>query len=307
MKNLFAFIKKPSDILEIYSIIKFYKVKNITLYINNCSWATSKDLKKYTLIKLNKLNNNIKIIENNHSSLKNINWFNKLKKFKLIAIPANQYSFFYSILNKLKQNNIKTILISDGVVDILYTFKFLLATNRLIPFISYKFLKYFFLFNVKTDECFFTLYPLKAKFSKISKPVSNTYLPDKNIVKLLKKSKVKNLVIGGKGLTISDFKKKFNFRNYCYTYRQNKPNGRTSLTYLIINGKKIKLDNILLAEEIINTKLINNVYSYLGTSAFYALQKNISVTIFYKKYDPYLSFYFLKKNFISLLKSKKIS
>ncbi len=54
MKNLFAFIKKPSDILEIYSIIKFYKVKNITLYINDTSWATSKDLKKYTLIKLNK-------------------------------------------------------------------------------------------------------------------------------------------------------------------------------------------------------------------------------------------------------------
>ena len=307
MKNLFAFIKKPTDILEIYSIIKFYKVTNITLYFIKCPWAELKDLKKYTLIKLSKLCNNIIVKDDYELSLKNINWFDELKKFKLVAIPANQFSFFYLILNRLKKKNVKTILISDGVIDILSTFKFVLSTNSFISLITYKFLKYFLLFNVKTDECFFTLYPLKANFSKKTKPVTNTYLPDKNVVKLLKKSKVKNLVIGGKGLTISDFKKKFDLRNYCYTYRQNKPNGRTSLTYLIINDKKIKLNNILLSEEIINTKLIKNVYSYLSTSAFYAIQKNISVTVFYKKFDPYFLFYFLKKNFFSLLKCKKIS
>ena len=37
--------------------------------------------------------------------------------------------------------------------------------------------------------------------------------------------------------------------------------------------KKIELKNILLAEELINTKLIKKVYSYLNTSAFYLFKE----------------------------------
>ncbi|WP_089698724.1 hypothetical protein [Candidatus Pelagibacter communis] len=301
MKEFFGFIKKPTDILEIYSIVKYYKIKNVTLYVKKCPWASETEIKNYAVKKLKKITEIISFLKDKNFKNSDVYWLKILKKFKIVALPFHQFKSFYLNLNNLKANKTKVILISDGIVDNLELYKFILANNSLLSILSIRNLKYFFLANKKVDECFFTLYPLKNNFSKFTKPVSSSFLPETKIINLLRKSKIKNLIIGGKGLVANDFIKRYKIKNYCYTIRKD-TNKNSTLRYLIINGKKIELKNILLAEELINTKLIKKVYSYLNTSAFYAIQRKIDVKIIYKRFNPFFLYFFLKENFKRLSK-----
>ena len=45
MKKFFALVKKPTDILEVYSIIKYYKIKNVTIYVKWSSRISIFELK----------------------------------------------------------------------------------------------------------------------------------------------------------------------------------------------------------------------------------------------------------------------
>ena len=301
MREFFGFIKKPTDIMEIYSIVKYYKIKNVTLYIIKCPWADEAEIKNYAVEKLKKITEIINFLKDKEFKNSDIYWLKILKKFKIVALPFYQFKSFYLNLNNLKTNKTKVILISDGIVDNLELYKFILANNSLLSILSIRILKYFLLANKKVDECFFTLHPMKNNFSKFTKPVSSSFLPEKRVINLLRKSKIKNLIIGGKGLAAIDFIKKYKIKNYCYTVRKD-GDKKSSLKYLVINGKKIELKNILLAEELINTKLIKKVYSYLNTSAFYAIQRKIDVKIIYKRFNPFFLYFFLKENFKRLSK-----
>ena len=197
------------------------------------------------------------------------------------------------LLGYTKLSGIKTILISDGIVDSLGLIEFLLAQNKHLSFLGYKMLVYFYYKLNFSDECFFTCYPLKAKYAKVTFPVSSNFLPEKSIIDLLKKNKIENLVVVGKGVGIKQFKKKYQLKNYCYVRRSKKS--------IIINDKIIKSKNIVLAEEIINTNLIKCVYSYLGTAVFYAKHKKIKVKLILRKFRPFFLYYFLKKKFNSIV------
>ena len=298
MKKFFALIKKPTDVLEVYSIIEFYKIQDVTLCVKDLTWSTYPVLKKYCISKIKKKVSRFKIEKIYDKNIAKINWLKKLKSFNLVALPINTNRNFYEIFDRLKSNGTKTILISDGVIDSFNIIKYVLATrkNLIRNFLKLLFLTYFFYFkNAKSNECFFTCYPLKATFSKKTFPVSKNFLPDRYLINILKKNKVKNLILGGKGIVLKEFLKKYSLTNYCYIERLTVNKKKT----IIINGKSIKINNTLIAEEIINTNLIKNLYSYLNTTCFYGKYKKINVEVIFKKFtmNPPLLFIYMKQKF----------
>ena len=292
MKKFFALIKKPTDIYEVYSIIKFYKIKDITIYLSSNTWASYPDFKTYCISKIKKKNLKIKIKKINIKKISHISWLKKLEKFQIIALPLNWHKFFYLNIEHLRSNGKKIILISDGIIDALDLSKYVLIKITSI-FSIYRLLSYFKLKNNISDECFFTNYPLKTPHAKKTFPVSKTFLPDHKLIKLLKKNNINNLILGTREkvdpINLNKFITKYKIKNYCYYERGKKK--------IIINNKIIKLKNILVAEEIINTNLIKFIHGTLSTTIFYAKVRKIKINLLLNKFRPFFLYYFLKKKF----------
>ncbi len=298
MKKLFAIIKKPTDVYELYSCIKHYNIKNVTIYIkynkNDINWKNSeKNFKNYCKKKLTNVVEHIKIAKINENQIIKIDWFKKLKKYDSIALPFNSYKSFYKICAKLNKSGKKTILISDGIIDSFSLIEYILITKVKSIFSIYKFFLYFVYKINQCSECFYTCYPLNISFSKKTKAVSSDFLPDENIIKLLKKFNVNNLILGGvrEQVNLKKLLIEKKIKNYCYLVR-----GKNDL---IINGISFKIRDIIIAEEILNTNLIKCVYTNLTTPIYFAKLKKIKVNLILKDFKPFLLFYFMKKKFFS--------
>lgn len=296
MKKFFAFIKKPTDVYEVYSIINFYNIKDVTLYVADLSWTSYPDIKNYCIHKLKKktLKFNIKKIKN--KDILKTDWIKKLNFFNIVALPMNIKSF-YSIIRKLRARKIKTIQISDGAVNSLSLIKYIFATKINSFFSLYKIFTYFIYKINMMDECFFTCYPLKAVCSKTTLPVSKDFLPDRKIIRLLKKNKIKDLILGKRDRNdtlhnVNKIIKKNKIINYCLYERGKK--------IIIINGKNIKLKNIMITEEIINTNLIKRVHGNISTVTFYAKINKIRVNLSLSKFKPFFLYYLMKKKFFKI-------
>jgi hypothetical protein len=297
LKNFFALIRKPTDVFEVYSIIDFYKINNVTLYIEECHWASYSTIKKYCIYKIKKKVSKLNIIQNQGKKFSKINWLKKLKKFDIVALPGNLYKSFYMIVRKLRVNKIKVISISDGMTDSLSLMRYIFARRINSIFTLYNvFLYFIFKINI-SDECFFTCYPLKSCCSQITLPVNKNFLPEKKIIKLLKKNKVKNLILSTQKImdenTIKNIVIKYKIKNYCHYER--------GTNFIMINGSKIiKGKNIMIAEEIMNTNLIKCVYGGLSTTTYYAKVNKIKVNLILEKFKPFFLYYFAKEKFYSI-------
>jgi len=295
-KKILAIIKKPSDLIEVNSIVSYYKIDKATIYIINFKSVPFEKFKAYCL---NKIKNNVKYIIIKKISLIELNKINLIKfsiGFDIVALPIYQYSIFYKNISKLRSLKIKTILISDGLPEAFGIFKYILAKNNIFSFLFYKFLIYFIYINNIADECFYTLYPIKNNFSRKSFPILDNFKPDAKITKLLLKYKINNLILSRDFNDIKYFKDKYKLKNYCSVMRTNKN------VILIINDKTIHCKNLIVAEEIINIDIIKNIYSNIGTTVFYAKIRKINVFLNLKKIDifnPYW-FYFAKRKFFNL-------
>ena len=296
MKKFFALITKPTNVYEIYSIISSYNIKDVTLYVAECPWSSYPDIKNYCAHKLKKktLKLNIKQIKN--KDILKIDWIKKLNFFNIVALPMSLKSF-YTIIRKLRANNIKTIQISDGMGDSLSLIKYIFAT-RIDSFFSLHKIFIYFIYKINImDECFFTCYPLKAALSKATLPVSKYFLPDQKIIRLLKKNKIEDLILGKRDKNdtlhnVNKIIKKNKIINYCLYERGKK--------IIIINGKKIKLKNIMITEEIINTNLIKRVHGGISTVTFYAKINKINVDLILDKFRPFFLYYFSKQKFFQI-------
>ena len=297
MKKFFALIKKPTDIFEVYSIIKFYKIKDVTIYVKKCPWASYSDLKKYCIYKIKKKVFKLNIKQIQDKNIPKIDWLKKLKNFDIIALPINTHKSFYTIVSKLRSNDKKTIFISDGVLDSFSLIKNIFSLKINSFFLLYKVFLYFVFKMNLCDECFFTCYPLKACCSKITLPVTKDFLPEKKIIRLIKKNKIKDLILGSragmKKINLKQLIAKYQIKNYCYFERGNK--------FIVINDKIIKTKNILIAEEIINTNLIKCVHGGLSTTIFYAKINKIKVNLDLTKFKPFFLYYFIKEKFYSMV------
>jgi len=218
-----------------------------------------------------------------------------LKKFHIVALPANLYQSFYFIIRKLRSNKIKTVLISDGMADSFNLMKYIFAYKIDSVFNLYKIILYFIFKMNLCNECFFICYPLKASCSKITYPVTKNFLPEKKIIRLIKKNKVKDLILGTRvkmdKIKLKQLIKKRQIKNYCYLERGKK--------FITINGRVIKLKNIMIAEEILNTNLIKRLHGGVSTSTFYAKINNIKVNLYAEKFKPFFLYYFAKKKLLS--------
>ena len=299
MKKFFALIKKPTDVYEVYSIIKFYKIKDITIYATSRTWTSYSKLKKYCISKIKKKNLKFKIKQIHNKNIPKIDWIKELKNFRIIALPTNWHRTFYLNIDRLRSDDKKIILISDGIIDALNLIEFILIKVTSIFNIHRIFTYFAHKYNI-SDECFFINYPLKTPHAKKTFPVSKNFLPEKKLIKMLKKHKINNLILSTRvdtdQINLKQFVAKHKIKNYCYFVRGNKT--------IIINSKTIKLKNIIIAEEIINTNLIKCLHSALSTTVFYAKFKKIKINLILTKFKPFFLFYFLKKNFISLYKLK---
>jgi len=296
LKKFFALIKKPTDVYEIYSIINFYNIKDVTVYVAECPWASYPDIKDYCINKLKKKLLKLNIKKINHKDILKIDWIKKLNFFNIVAFPIN-YRSFYLIIRKLRANKIKTIQISDGMADSLSIIKYIFATKINSFFSLHKIFTYFIYKINIMDECFFTCYPLKAVCSKTTFPVKKNFLPDQKIIRLIKKNKIKDLILGKRDATDTLYNtnqiiKKNKIKNYCIYERGKK--------FIIINGKNIKLKNIMIAEEIINTNLIKHVHGGISTVTFYAKINKIKVNLTLSEFKPFFLYYLMKKKFFEI-------
>ena len=80
--------------------------------------------------------------------------------------------------------------------------------------------------------------------------------------------------------------------NYCLYERGKK--------IIIINGKNIKLKNIMITEEIINTNVIKRVHGKMSTVTFYAKINKIRVNLSLSKFKPFFLYYLMKKKFFKI-------
>jgi len=297
LKNFFALIRKPTDVFEVYSIIDFYKIKDVTLYIDKCPWASFSNIKKYCIYKIKKKVSKLNIKQTQAKNFSKIDWLKKLQEFDIVALPTYLYKSFYTIVKKLRSNKIKVISISDGMSDSFSLIQYIFARKINSFFTLYKIFIYFIFKINLSDECFFTCHPLKACCSKKTLPVNKNFLPEKRIIKLLKKNKVKNLILSTQKKmdknTIKKIVTKYKIKNYCHYER--------GTNFIKINDSKIiKGKNIMIAEEIMNTNLIKCVYGGLSTTTFYAKVNKIKVNLILEKFKPYFFYYFAKKKFYSI-------
>ncbi len=285
-----AFVKKPTDMLEVISALKYFKIKKLFIISHkNSRFKNLLAYAKFYLIKKNIKTTYLYYDFVNSTKKKFIEYLEKLEEFKYIALPLNFNRSFYTSVSNLKQKNKVIIAISEGILDGLGKFRFLLAKQKYKSFMAIKMLAYFnYIFN-EADYCFFSCYPVESAFAKKTLPVAKNIIIDKQITKLLRKNKVTNLIIQGRGETIKSIKKRYpEIKSYCSTIKWVKK--------ICINDKIYKTRNYVIAEEIINTGLIKTVYSTMSSVIFFAKKKGIKVKLIKNKFNYGLfSKYFCEK------------
>jgi len=144
---------------------------------------------------------------------------------------------------------------------------------------------------------FFYLLPIKSSLIESYSSCIKIFLPDQKIIRLLKKNKIEDLILGKRDRNdtlhnVNKIIKKNKIINYCLYERGKK--------IIIINGKKIKLKNIMITEEIINTNLIKRVHGGISTVTFYAKINKINVDLILDKFRPFFLYYFSKQKFFQI-------
>ena len=276
MKILYSVIKKPAQLIEVFSAVKYFKFDKVVCYVpeywsinetkpiqikyNNYIRSLNKndkdfviDLKKYQI-------GESKIITNNLLKKKN------LKCLALIGEDSiNRIKIFFG-------KKILSIAVTDGSQD---SFSFL---DYFIICKSKKFLNYikipilFFLYNFFKLDFTFSNYP-HHKYFYSNKTINNyNFDIDVKIKKILKKNKINTLILedSTKTLEFKEIIKKYNLKkkNYCSIGR----NG-------IFRIKNKAYKNIsLIPEVLINSGIIKTIYTIPQSSVYtYGKSKKIKV------------------------------
>lgn len=283
MDVMSAIINKPSNIIEVFSACKYFKINKLILY-------TPSHIKINTLhpAKIN-LNKYIKSFNN-----KELNFDINLKKFDNKIVGSYDVNFYFKLIKKILKNkkvkyiafsgdnsllriylslkqNITTIGLTDGSVDVLKTFDhFIINKSRnfinflKIPlyFITYNFFKLDYSFSFFDDKVFFSKKTIKNSNFKI----------DSNLLNTLSKKKIKILIMDepSKTIGINQIIKKYKLinKNFCLIGRQGK-------FYL---NKKINKEFSIFPELLLNNNLISKVYSYPQSSVYlFAKKKKLKI------------------------------
>jgi hypothetical protein len=283
MDVMSAIINKPSNIIEVFSACKYFKIKKLILYtpshikinelqpnkINLNKYVRSFNSKELNFdINLKKFDNKLSESFDRKFYFKLIKKILKNKKVKYIAFQSD--NSLIRIYLFLKQN-ITTIGLTDGSVDVLTTLDhFIINKSRnfinffKIPFyfITYNFFKVDYSFSFFDDKVFFSKKTVKNFNFKISTSLLN----------ILSNKKIKILIMDEptKTIPINEIIKKYNLinKNFCSIGRQGK-------FYL---NKKINKKFSIFPELLLNNNLIAKVYSYPQSSVYlFAKKKKIKI------------------------------
>ena len=257
MSVMCAIIKKPANIIEVFSASRYFKVRKVIIYtpsqiIYNSLKPEKIDLKNY-INSFNPKELNFKIeIRKIHKSIKKedhfrlINKILKNTKIKFISFTADDSLLRIYIYFK---KNITTIGLTDGSVDCLSILNYFIInkSKNIINFLKIPF--YLIMFNFFKLDFSFSYFDKKIIFSK--KTIKNfKFTLNRNFKNIFLKKKIKTLILEdpSKTLQLSEIinKYKLSKKNYCSIGRHgsfkfnNKENKKYSiLPELLLNNIKI--------------------------------------------------------------------
>ena len=261
MSKLVAYIKKPADKTEIFSIIKYFNINSLYLIANQNQLRINQD-ELNSWIKEFCLSGDIQLINIDELNLNDFICIIKKYNSKYVALPIGIHSLFYKSVQKLKRQGKIIIHLSDGTQDCFSLFRANLALRAknisgfFKAIISYP----IYLFS-KADFCFFQLYPLQSCYAKKTLPIiKNRSINLENY--LLTDSNIDTLLISGWGETVESLK-------------QNLPENQPFIASskgleVIINNENFKTKKNITAEDIVDSLKIKYIYSSASTAAIYA-------------------------------------
>lgn len=291
--TLIALLDKANEIEEMFEAVQYFNLKKVYIYIIN-----PRRVNKESILRFSKREQiEVEYVNIKYNDL-NINEFIKeLLSYnsKYIAIPTSYHRIFYKSIPILKKKRKVIIHLNDGFIHVFSIMEFLLAfkVKSLLTFLK-SFISYFEYRKAIGDYSFYSLYPLKSCLSKKTLPLKNIKDPDfpTEILSILKKEDIKDLIIPGWGIDLDEIKEKFKVQNYCATSKDN---------FIIINDHKYDLDFNLNAEYLLRNYKINNIYGTPSTVMYYAkiLDKNINCEVILdghlnKMYGALMEYYYLK-------------
>ena len=268
-KKLIAILKKPYDLLEVFSCMKTMDLHELVImcqkdssylylkYLNSMSWQN--------------INVTFHEIDFNDSDDLILSALMQHEPFNNLAMPAVHLKVFQNkVFPILRKQNKKIIGISDGTIHGIGFINYLLA-NKLNSFQSFLKLPYYFytLFLKKYDESYYSLYPNKNFFSKKTKPMTKI-MPSQNVLSILADERVDTLICPVRGHTLEDIIDKENLHDsfYCVTNKNS--------YFMTYQGKH--QDIYVLPEVLINSGVIKTVYAdIMCTPCIYANLKGVKV------------------------------
>lgn len=266
-KHLVAVIKKPTDKVELLSIIDHYKPAKISVVTyKNFSRINAGDVAKWFT--------DVDVVPSFHeieretlTAEKFIGFLNTLQPYNVLALPVGNLRAFYKCVPMLRQQrkDLAIVHISDGVIDAFPLFQFCVALRgsgvkgfmkALYSYFEYK--------KALADTCFFQLYPLKAALAKETLPVltSKPAVIPANIKQKLADYKVDTLLLPGWGETVETLLEAFpEVKNYCATTKELK---------MFINGEYFELEDYITGEDVIKSGIVKQIVGTASSAVYFA-------------------------------------
>ena len=277
MKTLYSVIKKPAQLIEVFSAVKYFNLDKVVCYVPefifNVNYTKAIKIKYINYINsLNKKDKDFIIVLKKYQFGEGkivINNILQKKNLKYLALVGedtiNRIKIFFS-------KKVVSIGVTDGSQD---SFDFL---DYFIICKSKKFINYIkipillFMYNFFKLDITFSNFPYHRYF--FSKKTTNNYNFDinVNIKKILNKNKINILILEDptKTLEFNEIIKRYNLnkKNYCSI-------GRTGV-FRIKN--KIYKNISLLPEVLINTGIIKKIYTIPQSSVYsYGKSKKLKI------------------------------
>jgi len=260
MSTLYSVIKKPAQIIEVFSACNYFNIKKLICFVPKTLKVRSNssvEVDYFNYINsLNKKNLNFKIVINKFKNIDEKKIINKLIKKKNIShIAIVGDNSYYRLLIYFKKK-FKTIAITDGPYD---SFN---SLNYFIIIKSKKFINYFkipllfFLFSFfKLDYSFTYFKKRKYLFSKKEEENTNFQI-NNSIKKKLNKKKIDILIVEDPSNTLSLEKIiiKYNLKNknFCTIAREG----------VFKIGTNVQKKVSIIPEVLLSSGIIKKVYTY---------------------------------------------
>lgn len=278
-RHLITVIKKPTDKVELLSIIDHYKPQKISV-------VTYKDFSRINSADVAKWFTDIDVIPSFYeidreglTAEKFIDFLDTLQPYQVLALPIGNLRAFYKcvpVLRRKRGKDLTIVHISDGVIDAFQLFQFCVALrgNGLKGFMK-AFYSYFEYKKALADTCFFQLYPLKAALAKDTLPVLTSKpaeIPEE-IRQKLADNRVDTLLLPGWGETVETLLEAFpEVKNYCATTKELK---------MYINREYFELEDYITGEDVIKSGIVKQIVGTASSAVYFAklYDKNIGCKV----------------------------